>query len=143
MNTYTKPVLLILAFLVGVGVGVGAYRLHVFDQASAEAKGRWFVCTRVHEAALQERANLFRQKFTRWPTNVQELVEAHFLPEFSEVHFCPSQVSELTRADYHDDDFVDQNHTGFVAYYASSPYRFRIEGSNFTVICSFDKEHTR
>jgi len=143
VKTYSKAIAVSLAFLVGVGVGVGAYRIHVLDRATAESKVRWLVCTKAHQSALYERADLYRQKLGRWPTNVQELVEAHFLTEFSEVHLCPSQVNGLTKTDYQGSDFVDQNHTGLVAYCTSSPYRFRVEGSKFTVICSFDLEHTQ
>jgi hypothetical protein len=143
VKSFAKTIAVSLAFLVGVGVGIGAYRIHVLDQAAAESKVRWLICTKPHQSALCERAGLYRQKLGRWPTSVQELVEAHFLPEYSEVHLCPSQVAGSTRADYQGSDFVDQNHAGFVAYYTSSPYRFRVEGSKFTVICDFDKKHTQ
>ena len=143
MKIWTKTVILSLVFLAGIGVGLGAYRIHILDQSFGEAKARWLVCTKVHQDALYERADLFHQKFARWPTNVQELVEAHFIPEWSEVHLCPSHIGVLTRTDYQGSDFVDQNHTGVVAYYTSSPYRFRVEGGKFTVICSFDGKHTQ
>jgi hypothetical protein len=131
-------------FVIGVGVAVGVYELHALDQAADEGKTRWLVC-RFHQYALYDRADQFHQKFGRWPTNVQELVEAHFLPEFSEVYFCPSQVGigALTRTEYDGSSWVDQNQTGLVAYYASSPYRFQVESNKFTVICTFDKTHSR
>jgi hypothetical protein len=141
VKNHAKAIAVGLVFLVGVGVGVGGYRIHVLDHAAADAKTRWLVCVQAHQSALRERADQYRQKFGRWPTNVQELVEAHFLPEFSEVHLCPSQLGMLTRTDYEGSLWVDQNQTGLVAYFTSSPYRFRVGGSNFTVICSFDKEH--
>ena len=30
-----------------------------------------------------------------------------------------------------------------MADYTHSPYRFQIEGTHFTMICTFDKSHTR
>jgi hypothetical protein len=141
VKTWAKSIAFGFAFLVGVGVGLGAYHIHVLAQAFSDGKDRWLVC-RFHQDALYERADQFHQKFGHWPTNVQELVEAHFLPEFSEVHFCPSQVGALTRTDYEGSAWVDQ-HTGLVAYYTSSPYRFQVECNKFTVVCTFDKAHTR
>jgi len=138
MQVPAKALAVSLAFLAGVGVGIGGYRIHVLDQAAAESKDRWLICTKAHQPALYDRADLYRQKLGRWPTNVQELVEAHFLPEYSEVHLCPSQVNRLTRTHYEGSGFIDQNHTGCVAYYTSSPYRFLVEGSNFTVVCGFE-----
>lgn len=141
MSFWTKTIAFGITFLAGVGIGIGAYHIHLLDQAAAQAKVRWLVCTIVHQTALRDRADLFHQKFVRWPTNVQELVEARLLPEWSEVHFCPSQGGFQTRMDYEGSDFVDQNRTGPVAYYTASPYRFKMEGDKFTVICDFDKSH--
>ena len=129
-------------FLLGVGVGVGGYYLHALDRAATDAKTRWFICG-VHQDALYERADQYHKKFDRWPTNIRELVEAHFLPEFSEVHFCPSQVSTGVKTDYQGSAWVDQNQTGLVASYISSPYRFQVVNAKFMVTCSFDTEHTR
>jgi len=141
VKTWAKIITFGFTLLVGIGVGLGAYHLHVYDQEVAEGKARWVVC-HVHQLALYERADQFRQKYGRWPTNVQEVVEAHFLPEYSEVHFCPSQIGKLTRTDYESSTWVDENHTGLVAYYTSSPYRFQVKSNKFTVICTFDKSHT-
>lgn len=131
----------LLGICAGICAGIGAYHIYVLDQAAAAAKTRWLVCS-IHQAALYERADQFRQKFGRWPTNVGEVVEAHFLPEYSEAHFCPSEVAALTRVDYEGSAWVDQNHTGLVAYYTASPYRFQVVDGKFTVICTFDKSHT-
>jgi hypothetical protein len=143
VKTWPKIIAFGCTFVVGTLVGVGAYHLRALDKSTAEAKTRWLVCVQAHQSALRERADGYRQKYRRWPTNVQELVEAHFLPEFSEVHLCPSQVGGLTRTEYQGSTFVDQNRTGQVAYYASSPYRFRLDGSKFTVICTSDRSHTQ
>lgn len=129
-------------FLLGIGMGIGAYHLRILDREAADAKTRWFVCG-IHQSALYDRAEQYHQKFGQWPTNVQELVAAHFLPEFSEVHFCPSQVGAPMRTDYDGSSWVDQNQTGLVAYYTSSPYRFQTVSNKFSVICSFDAEHNR
>jgi hypothetical protein len=142
VKTWAKIIAFGFTFLVGVGFGLGAYRLYVLGQAFDEGKTRWFVC-RLHQDALYDRADQFHQKYGHWPTNVQELVKAHFLPEYSEVHFCPSQIGTLTRTDYEGSAWVDQNQTGLVAYYSSSPYRFQVVSNKFTVICTFDKSHTQ
>lgn len=142
MKIWAKIFALVFTFLFGAGVGVGIYHLRVLDRAAADSKTRWFVCG-IHQSALRDRAELYHQKFGRWPTNIQELVEAHFLPEFSEVHFCPSQVSAPTRTYYEGSAWVDQNQTGLVAYHASSPYRFQVESNKFSVVCIFDAEHSR
>ena len=136
----------ILATIFALGfaffLGIGAYHLRVLDRAAADNKTRWFVCG-IHQSALRDRAEQYRQKIGSWPTNVQDLVEAHFLPEFSEVHFCPSQVTAPPRTYYDGSAWVDRNQTGLVGCYASSPYRFRIESNKFSVVCIFDTEHLR
>ena len=142
MKLWDKIFTFSFTFILGIGFGFGVYHLRVLDLAAANAKTRWLLCS-IHQSALRERAEQYHQKFGSWPTNVQELVETHFLPEFSEVHTCPSQVGALTRSDYDGSAWVDENQTGLVACYTASPYRFRIEGSNFTVICSFDREHNQ
>jgi hypothetical protein len=142
MKNWAKIFAFSFTFLLGVGASVGAYHLRILDRAAADSKTRWLICG-IHQDALRDRADQFHQKFGRWPTNVQELVGAHFLPEFSEVHFCPSQVSAPTRTDYEGSAWVDQNQTGIVAYYASSPYLFQVESNKFKVICTFDKSHTQ
>jgi hypothetical protein len=142
MKIWTKAVVLSLVFLAGVGAGLGAYRIHRLDRATMEAKQRWMICVEVHQTALRDRAESFRQKTGRWPTSVAELVEAHLLPEWSEVHLCPSAVGmQALRTSYQGSAFIDENRTGVVAYYTSSPYRFRVEGGKFTVECGYDKAH--
>jgi hypothetical protein len=140
MKMLAKIFALSFAFL----LGVGAYHLRVLDRGAADSKTCWFVCG-IHQSALLDRAEQYHQKFGRWPTNIQELVEAHFLPEFSEVYFCPSQVGvgALTRTEYDNSSWVDQNQAGLVAYYASSPYRFQVESNKFSVVCTFDTKHSR
>ena len=140
MKIWAKIFALCFAFVLGIGV----YHLRVLDRAAAEGKTRWFVCG-IHQSALRDRAEQYHEKFGRWPTNVQELVEAHFLPEFSEVNFCPSQVGvgALTRTEYDSSSWVGQNQTGLVAHYTFSPYRSHVEGDKFTVTCTFDKTHSR
>jgi hypothetical protein len=96
MKIWGKIIASGLTFLIGIGVGFSAYHLRVLDRAAADSKVHWLVCG-VHQSALRDRAEQYHQKYGRWPTNVQALVEAHFLPEFSEVHFCPSQVSPSLR----------------------------------------------
>jgi len=149
LNNTVRPLthaMKILAKIFALGfaffLGVGAYHLGVLDRAAADSKTRWFVCG-IHQSAIRDRAEQYHQKFGRWPTNVQELVEAHFLPEFSEAYFCPSQVNAPTRTYYDGSAWVDQNQTGLVAYYASSPYRFQVESNKFSVVCTFDTEHLR
>jgi hypothetical protein len=142
VKTWAKTTAFGLALLLGIGVGISAYHVHVLDQAAANSKTRWLIC-QAHQSALYDHADKFRQKFGRWPTNVQELVENNFLPEYSEIHLCPSQIDTFPRTDYSGSTWVEQNHTGPVAYYTSTPYRFHIEGDKFSVACTFDITHTQ
>jgi hypothetical protein len=121
---------ILLALVAGVGVATGFRALRDFNKASADSKVRWLVCTHAHQPALEERAKMYREQVGRWPTNVHELVEARLLPEFSEVHFCPSQFEGTMRTEYQGVAFVDENQTGFVVHAASSPYRFKLEGES-------------
>lgn len=128
-------------FLTGVVVGAAAYHLHVVDEAAVGAKVRWLVCG-FHQNALYDQADLYRQKFGRWPTNVQELVNARVFPEFSEAHFCPSQL-DMFWTNYPSGSLIETNLPGIVASCGYSPYSFRVVTGKFTVICGIDKEHTR
>ena len=138
------------AFLAGVGVGICAsylYLDHAANAAQAEAEAgkareNRYKCVEFHQAALCQRAGLYYQKFGHWPTNVQDLVEAHFLPAYSQVHCCPSEVqySDIGRGVAGDFSFVDKDVPA--AYYTHSPYRFRLDGTNFAVVCTLDTSHT-
>jgi hypothetical protein len=143
MKNFTGIFTLCFVFAAGVGVGLGAYHLHEIDQAMVEGKERWFICKIVHQSALLDRAELFWKKTGRWSGSVGELVEAHLLPAWSEIHWCPSEmgVEKLVRTEYNGTSFIEENRTGLVAHYTSSPYRFRVEGDKLIVECVFDKSH--
>ena len=150
MKKLGQVIALSFAFVAGLVAGGSGCYLY-FDRAAnaekAEAAADMADESRgicgFHHAALYQRAGLYRQKFGRWPTNVQELVEAHFLPEYSQVHLCPSQIGERGLITSYDQKwtFVEKNQKGAVGYYASSPYRFGFESTNFTVICTLDRSH--
>jgi hypothetical protein len=80
MKTRMKVLTFSLTFLIGVGVGVAGYRVHLLDWAYAQAKTDWMVCTIAHKEAIEERAKSYREKLGSWPTNVWQLVEARLLP---------------------------------------------------------------
>jgi len=114
-----------------------------------------FVCVAFHQAALYQRAGLYHQRFGCWPTNVQDLAEAHLVPEFSAVHICPSEREAEVRdrsetvARVGDLSFVESNHLGsdtayydHIGRYDHSSYRFSFDGTNFVVICTKDRSHT-
>jgi hypothetical protein len=145
MKIRIKVIAFSLTFLIGVGAGVAGYRVHLLDRAYAEAKTHWMICTMAHQDALLERAKSYHEKAGRWPTNVQELVEARLLPEWSEVHFCPAAAggSALARDGYEGSAFVDDNETGRVAHFSSSPYRFVLQSGKFAVRCDYEKRHNR
>lgn len=145
MKKRSKAIVFSLIFLAGIGVGVGAYRLCLLDHEFGDGKDRWLICVIAHKGALRERAELFHGKTGRWPTSVKELVEAHFLPEWSEVHICPSEVGmkAFPRTEYSGSKFVDENKIGIFAHYTSSPYRFRVLRGDFIVDCDYDKKHNR
>jgi len=142
VKTWIKIIAFGFAFLLGVAIGVGAYHLCVLNRAMADAKTRWLICG-AHQHALYERADQYHTQFGRWPTNVQELVEARLLPEFSEVHLCPSEVGRLARSEYQDSVWVGENQSGVVASHFSSPYRFQVASGKLAVICGFETEHKR
>jgi hypothetical protein len=145
MRIWRKAVVSGVLLLVGVAVGVCGYRVCLLDCGSVDAKQRWFICVHAHQPALRERAESFRGKLGRWPTSVAELVEARCLPEWSEVHLCPSAVGmqALVRTSYEGPAFIDENRIGVVAHYTGSHYRFRTVGDEFTVQCGYDAEHNK
>ena len=141
MNVLLKVLGIAAVFLIGIATGVGIYHIQRLDREYTAAKTRWMTCTMAHQTALHGRAKLYRKKMGRWPTDVKELVETNFLPEFSEVHFCPSQFPGASRTYYENDTFVDQTREGVVSHYTASPYRFRVEGDVLKVVCGFDNQH--
>jgi hypothetical protein len=86
---------------------------------------------------------MFRVKYGQWPRTIPDLVANGFLPEWSEVHFCPSELGFHTRLTQHykGTDFVDKNRTGFVAHYSASPYRFQEHQGDFKVECTHNHQH--
>jgi hypothetical protein len=150
MKQLGQAIVLGFAFFAGVVVGGSACYLY-FDRAAKadkmeEAAGMAAESRAIcgfHHAALYQRAGLYHQKFGRWPTNVQELVEADFLPEYSQAHLCSLQIpaSGLIRSYDQKWTFVEQTQRCTVGYYVLSPYRFRFDGTNFTVSCTLDSSH--
>ena len=107
-----------------------------------------FLCVEFHQFALYQRADLYRQKFGSWPTNVQALVAANLFPAISQAHMCPSAIrfcgsrENLQVGKVGWISFVDDKQSGVMTHYTHSPYRFKIESTNFSVTCNFDKSHS-
>ena len=152
MKILARVLALILAFAAGIVTGGSACYLY-FDRAvqaerTEEAEDRAnearYVCGE-HQAALYRRADLYRQKFGCWPTNVQELVVAHFLPEYSQVHLCYLQIPDSGLITSYDQKgaFIDQTQHCTLGYYVLSPYQFGFDGTNFTVSCTLNASHNK
>ena len=152
MKILARIFALILAFAAGIVAGGSACYLNFQRAAEAErteqaeglANEARYVCGE-HHAALYQRADLYRHKFGRWPTNVQELVVAHFLPEYSQVHLCFLQIpySGLIKSYDPKKTFIEQTQHCTLGYYVLSPYQFRFDGTNFTVSCTLDVTHNK
>jgi hypothetical protein len=152
MKVLARVLALSLAFAAGIVAGGSACYLYFERATEAEkaedAQGRaneaLGIC-QTHQAALYQRAGFYRQKFGRWPTNVQELVEAHFLPEYSQVHLCYLQIPPGGVILSYDQKgtFIEQTQHCTLGYYVLSPYRFGFDGTNFTVRCTLDASHNR
>jgi hypothetical protein len=152
MKILARVLVLSLTFAAGIVAGGSACYLY-FQRAveadrSEEAEGRANESRAVcgfHQTALYQRASLFHQKFGRWPTNVQELVVAHFLPEYSQVHLCSLQIpaSGLITSSDQKGTFIEQTQHCTLGYYVLSPYRFGFDGTNFTVSCTLDVSHNK
>jgi hypothetical protein len=152
MKILARVLALSLAFAAGIVAGGSACYLHFLRAADAEraegAEGQAnelrAVC-RFHQAALYQRAKLYHQKFGRWPTNVQDLVKMHFLPEYSQVHLCSLQIpaSGLITSYDQKGTFIEQTQHCTVGYYVLSPYQFHFDGTNFTVSCTLDASHNK
>ena len=141
-----------LAFAAGIVAGGSACYLYFQRAVEAEraevAEGRANEARAIcgfHRAALHQRAKLYHEKFGHWPTNVQDLVETHFLPEFSQVHLCSSQIPACGLITSYDQvgTFVEQTQHCILGYYVLSPYRFGFDGTNFTVSCTLDASHNK
>ena len=152
MKILARVIALSFAFAAGIVAGVSACYLH-FQRAveadrTEEAEGRANEARAVcgfHQAALYQRARLYHEKFGRWPTNVQALVETHFLPEYSQVHLCSLQIpaSGLITSYDQKGTFIEQAQHCTLGYYVLSPYRFGFDGTNFTVSCTLDASHNK
>jgi hypothetical protein len=152
MKILARVLVLSLAFAAGIVAGGSACYLYFERAAKAEraedAQGRaneaLDICQH-HQAALCQRARLYHDKFRRWPTNVQALVETQFLPEYSQVHLCSLQIpaSGLITSYDQKGTFIEQTQHCTLGYYVLSPYRFGFDGTNFTVSCTLDISHNR
>ncbi|MEI7534864.1 MAG: hypothetical protein WCK57_10895 [Verrucomicrobiae bacterium] len=152
MKILARVFALILAFVAGIVAGVSVCYLHLqrameaekIVEAESRANEARYVCGE-HHAALYQRADFYRQKFGRWPTNVQELVVTHFLPEYSQVHLCYLQIPASGLITSYDQRgaFIEQTQHCTLGYYVLSPYRFGFDGTNFTVSCTLDVSHNK
>jgi hypothetical protein len=152
MKILARVLALSFAFVAGIVAGGSACYLHFqraeeaerAQEAADQANQEQWVC-HLHQVALYRRANLYHDKFGRWPTNVQELVETHFLPEYSQVYLCSLQIpaSGLITSYDQKDTFIEQTQHCTLGYYRLSAYRFYSDGTNFGVICTVDASHNR
>ena len=118
-----------------------AFEADMIEYTQGRAVEAAIVC-QTHQAALYQRAKLYHDKFARWPTNVLELVRAHFLPEYSQVHLCSLQIpSRGLISDAQKGTLIEQTQHCTLGYYVLSPYQFGFDGTNFTVICTVDISH--
>jgi hypothetical protein len=64
---------------------------------------------------------------------------------WSEAHFCPAadRGSALARNENQGLAFVEDNETGIVAHFRSSPYSFVLQNGKFGVRCDYEKRHNR
>jgi hypothetical protein len=152
MKILARVVVLVFAFAAGIVAGGSACYLHFqrleeadkAQEAADQANQDRMVC-RFHQTALYQRAKLSHDKFGHWPTNVQELVETHLLPEYSQVYLCSLQIpaSGLITSYDQKGTFIEQTQHCTLGYYRLSAYRFHFDGTNFTVSCNVDASHNR
>jgi hypothetical protein len=152
MKTLARVLALSFAFAAGIIAGGSVCYLHFQRVADAEraeeakdqANQNRMVCE-FHQEALTQRARLYHEKFGHWPTNVQNLVETHFLPEYSQVHLCSLQIpaSGLIASYDQKGTFIEQTQHCTVGYYVLSPYRFNFDGTNLIVSCTLDASHNK
>jgi hypothetical protein len=152
MKKLASVLALSISFVVGIVAGGSACYLHFQRAADVEkaaavadqASQNQMVCE-FHQETLAQRAGLFHEKFGFWPTNVQNLVESHFLPEYSQVHLCSLQIPAIGLIASYDQKgtFIDQTQHCTVGYYVLSPYQFHYDGTNFTVGCTLDVSHNK
>jgi hypothetical protein len=152
MKKLARVLALSLTFAAGMVAGGSACYLYFQRaaevekaQAAADQANQDRAVCGFHQTALYQQASLYHQKFGRWPTNVQELVVAHFLPEYSQVHLCSLQIpaSGLITSYDQKGTFIEQTQHCTLGYYVLSPYRFGYDGTNFTVSCTLDASHNR
>jgi hypothetical protein len=152
MKIAAKVLAVILPFGAGIVTGGSACYLYLqraveaerAEAAAAQDNEERHVCE-LHHAALYQRAALYHEKFGYWPTNVQALVETHYLPEFSQVHLCSLQIpaSGLIRSYDQNWSFIEQTQHCTLGYYVLSPYQFGFDGTNFLTSCALDASHNQ
>jgi hypothetical protein len=137
----TKALIFLGVYLAGFGSCYLVWRFQQKEREFVEGQS-WYLC-RIHRSALEERTQMFREKSGRWPATIEELVSAGFLPEWSEVHFCPSEAGHKIQppTTYNGTEFVDNNRKGIVSHFSSSPYHFQTHAGQFTVECGYNHEH--
>jgi hypothetical protein len=152
MKILARVLALSLAFAAGIVAGSSACYLY-FERANEAERSEYAhgranealdIC-QTHQAALYQRARLYRERFGHWPTNVQALVETHYLPEYSQVHLCYLQIPPggLILSYDQKGTFIEQTQHCTLGYYVLSPYRFGFDGTNFTVSCTLDVSHNQ
>lgn len=136
----TRVISASIGFLAGLIVACSAFIVCQKDKALVEAKTSWFVCTRVNMDVISDAvANYVRTNPMPDSMDLETLVRARQLPEWSDIYICPAQYGIAPVRTNYDDSFRSNlfKPSPVAASYSNCSYYIETLSNSFRVRCRF------
>jgi hypothetical protein len=129
-----------LGFAIGLGVASLFFQLIKKNNEVRHREQSWFVCTRVNMDIISDAVrNYVRTNTTAESVNLETLVHAGLLPEWSEIYICPGEFGiEPLRSNY-DESFRSNLFapSPIAARYSKCSYYVETLPNGFRVRCQY------
>ena len=134
----------IAAWVTGaLAVAVAIVFFMKWNEVSRRGKQAWFVCTRVNMDVIADAASSYLR--TNSPTasspqlRMETLVNAHKLPEWSEIYICPAWVGVQLPTRVYDDSFRSNlfSPSPLAAHYSNCAYYLEAVSGKYRVRCRY------
>jgi hypothetical protein len=129
-----------IGFLVGLGVAWSAFSVLKKNDASVEAEKSWLVCTRVNMSIISDAVATYVRSNTRpGSIDLETLVRAKLVPEWSEIYICPAQYGIAPVRSAYDESFRSNifKPSPIAANYANCSYSIETLSESFRVRCRY------
>ncbi len=129
-----------IGFLSGLIIASLASSVLKKSKAAVEAEKDWLVCTHVNMRIIADAVTTYVQtNSTRDSMDLETLVRAKLLPEWSEIYICPAQYGITPLRSNYDDSFRSNvfSSSPIAANYRNCPYYIEALSNSFRVRCLY------